>query len=94
MSLPATPSRSTDMSELLGAIASSLTSQSAQPVYVKNRQHQWIYVNTAAAELVGLNAEAIVGRSEADFFYPSRLPSSSEIKTSCFSQVSRSAACL
>jgi len=55
------------MSELLGAIASSLTSQSAQPVYVKNRQHQWIYVNTAAAELVGLNAEAIVGRSEADF---------------------------
>ncbi len=39
----------------------------AQPVYIKNAQHQWLYVNGAAARLLNLSAEAIVGRSEADF---------------------------
>ena len=55
------------MPDLLGAIASALTRQSAQPVYVKNNQHQWIYVNAAGAHLIGLSADAIIGRSEADF---------------------------
>ena len=55
------------MPDLLGAIASAFVSQTAQPVYVKNDQHQWIYVNAAAAKLIGLSAEAMVGRSEADF---------------------------
>jgi signal transduction histidine kinase len=67
MSLSTSPSGSIDMSDLLGAIASALTSQSAQPVYVKNEQHQWIYVNAVAARLIGLSPEAIVGRNEADF---------------------------
>ncbi len=39
----------------------------AQPIYIKNAQHQWIYVNEAAAMLIGLSAEAIVGHNEADF---------------------------
>lgn len=55
------------MSDLLGAIAQALTSQCAQPVYVKNAQHQWLYVNEAAAKLIGLTADAIIGRSESDF---------------------------
>ncbi|MEO1391293.1 MAG: PAS domain-containing sensor histidine kinase [Cyanobacteria bacterium J06634_5] len=47
------------MWDFLGAIA--------QPVYIKNADHQWIYVNEAGSTLIGLGAEAIVGRSEADF---------------------------
>ncbi|MGB3789015.1 MAG: ATP-binding protein [Phormidesmis sp.] len=39
----------------------------AQPVYVKNDRHTWIYVNEAGAALVGVSAEAIIGRSESDF---------------------------
>ncbi|MEM8502964.1 MAG: ATP-binding protein [Cyanobacteria bacterium P01_D01_bin.1] len=46
----------------------------AQPVYVKTAKHEWIYVNEAGAALVGLSAEAIVGRSEADFL-PEQLAS-------------------
>ncbi len=69
MSLSITPSESGSVaaSDLLGAIASAFTSPSAQPIYVKNAQHQWIYVNAAGASLIGLGADAIIGRSEADF---------------------------
>ncbi len=67
MSLSVSQSGSIAMSNLLGAIASALTSHSAQPVYVKNNQHRWIYVNAAGADLIGLSAEAIIGRSETDF---------------------------
>ena len=69
MSLSITPSESGSvaMPDLLGAIASALTCQSAQPVYVKNDRHQWIYVNAAGANLIGLSTEAIIGRSETDF---------------------------
>ncbi|MEL6814791.1 MAG: ATP-binding protein [Cyanobacteria bacterium J06598_3] len=63
MSLPvrpsSTPSGLMATCDLLGAIA--------QPVYIKNTDHQWIYVNEAATTLLGLGAEAVVGRSEADF---------------------------
>ena len=52
------------MSELLEA---ELLDAIAQPVYVKNSDHTWIYVNQAAATLIGLAPEAIVGRCEADF---------------------------
>ncbi|MGC1308356.1 MAG: ATP-binding protein [Phormidesmis sp.] len=47
------------MFDLLGAIA--------QPVYIKNTEHQWLYLNEAAAALIGLSADAIIGRSETDF---------------------------
>ena len=55
------------MSDLLGAIASALTHPSAQPIYIKDNQHRWLYVNDAGAKLIGLSPESIVGRSEADF---------------------------
>ena len=59
MSLSTSPNKLTAMWNLLDAIA--------QPVYVKNARHQWIYINQSGAALVGLPAEAIVGRSETDF---------------------------
>ena len=59
MSLSTNLSESTVMSDLLGAIT--------QPVYVKNADHQWIYINAAGSELLGLAPEAILGRSEVDF---------------------------
>ena len=67
MSLSTRPSGSIDMSDLLGAIASALTHPSAQPIYIKDHQHRWLYINDAGAQLIGLSPEAIVGRSEADF---------------------------
>ncbi|NJM99129.1 MAG: HAMP domain-containing histidine kinase [Phormidesmis sp. RL_2_1] len=59
MSLSISLSRSVAMSDLLSAIA--------QPLYIKTAQHEWIYVNDAGAALLGLTADAIVGRTEADF---------------------------
>ncbi len=59
MSLSTSLSELTAMWNMLDAIA--------QPVYVKNAQHRWIYVNEAGAALAGISAEAIVGRSESDF---------------------------
>lgn len=67
MSLSTRSPESIDMSEILGAIASALTQSSAQPIYIKDPQHRWLYVNEAGAQLIGLSAEAIVGRSESDF---------------------------
>ena len=60
------------MTELLGAIASALAHPSAQPIYVKDQNHRWLYVNDAGAKLIGLSAEAVIGRSETDFL-PQRL---------------------
>ncbi|MEL6882477.1 MAG: PAS domain-containing protein, partial [Cyanobacteria bacterium J06607_10] len=59
MSLSISLSKSTDMFELLSAVK--------QPIYVKNTAHEWLYVNRACADLIGLTSEAIVGRSEVDF---------------------------
>lgn len=59
MSLSTGPSESAAMWKLLDAIA--------QPVYVKTASHQWLYVNESGAALVGLPADVIIGRSEADF---------------------------
>ena len=47
------------MFELLGAIA--------QPIYVKSVDHIWLYANEAAANLIGIASEAVIGRRESDF---------------------------
>lgn len=67
MSLSTHSPESVDISELLGAITSALTQSSAQPLYVKDEQHRWLYVNEAGASIIGLSPEAIIGRSENDF---------------------------
>ena len=51
--------KSSDLFDLLQAIA--------QPIYIKQKNHKWIYANEAAAKLIGLSSEALVGRSESDF---------------------------
>ncbi|MGI8935060.1 MAG: histidine kinase dimerization/phospho-acceptor domain-containing protein, partial [Phormidesmis sp.] len=57
------------MSDLLGSelSGSELLDAIAQPVYIKNAEHQWIYINQAGAKLMGRAADAIVGCSETDF---------------------------
>ncbi|MDD2760947.1 MAG: PAS domain S-box protein, partial [Methylomonas sp.] len=40
----------------------------ADPVFVKNRQHRWILCNAAFCSLIGLPQEALLGKSDHDFF--------------------------
>lgn len=37
------------------------------PLFVKNRQHQWVLVNQAYCNLTGINKENILGKTEHDF---------------------------
>lgn len=37
------------------------------PVFVKNRNHKWVLINDAYANLIGLPKEAIVGKIDSDF---------------------------
>ncbi|MEL6350907.1 MAG: HAMP domain-containing sensor histidine kinase [Cyanobacteria bacterium J06627_28] len=69
MSLSISQSGSTATLDLLGADFSAvdLLDAIAQPLYVKNAEHQWIYINDAGAVLIGLAAEAVIGRCETDF---------------------------
>lgn len=39
-----------------------------QPVFVKNRQHQWVLVNQQFCEFVGQNRQELLGKSDFDFF--------------------------
>jgi len=48
----------------LGAVADAL----AQPVFVKDREHRFVYVNAAFAATTGLAPEALVGRTDFDVF--------------------------
>ncbi|MGB7086354.1 MAG: ATP-binding protein [Phormidesmis sp.] len=59
MSLLISQSGPVSMSALLSAIA--------QPVYIKNSAHQWIYVNEAAADLFGCQQQTMIGNCETDF---------------------------
>ena len=38
------------------------------PIFVKNRQHQWIFINNAFCQLTGYNSEELIGKSDYDFF--------------------------
>ena len=38
------------------------------PMFIKNEQHQWVFVNKAFCELIGLKEEYILGKSDYDFF--------------------------
>ena len=69
MSLSVSQSGSTATFDLLGADFSAvdLLDAIAQPLYIKNAEHQWIYLNDACAALIGLAAEAVIGRCETDF---------------------------
>lgn len=40
----------------------------AEPVFVKNRRHRWILVNSAFCKLIGRPQDALVGKSDYDFF--------------------------
>ena len=38
------------------------------PVFVKDRDHRWVIVNTAFCDLMGRGREELYGRSDFDFF--------------------------
>lgn len=38
------------------------------PVFIKNRKHQWILLNKAITEMVGYSREEMLGKSDHDFF--------------------------
>ena len=38
------------------------------PVFVKDRQHRWIYLNKAFCEFMGRRMEELIGKSDPDFF--------------------------
>ena len=38
------------------------------PIFVKNRQHQWIFINNAFCQLTGYNSEELIGKSDYEFF--------------------------
>jgi hypothetical protein len=40
----------------------------AHPVFVKDREHRWVWVNDAFCDLVGHPREALLGRTDHDFF--------------------------
>jgi len=40
----------------------------AHPIFVKDRDHRWVWVNDALCELVGHPREALLGRTDHDFF--------------------------
>jgi len=40
----------------------------SDPIFVKNRQHQWIFINNAFCQLAGYSSEELIGKSDYDFF--------------------------
>ena len=38
------------------------------PIFVKNRQHQWIFINNAFCQLTGYISEELIGKSDYEFF--------------------------
>ena len=50
--------------ELLRRIVDSV----ADPIFVKDEQHRWIMVNQAVCDLMGHSRDALLGKSDFDFF--------------------------
>ena len=40
----------------------------SDPIFVKNRQHQWVLLNDAFCHLIGHSREELIGKSDYDFF--------------------------
>ncbi len=40
----------------------------SHPIFVKDREHRWVFVNAAFCAMVGHPREALLGRSDHDFF--------------------------
>ncbi|MCP4338171.1 MAG: PAS domain S-box protein [Desulfobulbaceae bacterium] len=46
----------------------SILDNSPDPIFVKDEQHRWVYMNKKCCEIVGLSEKEIVGKSDYDFF--------------------------
>ncbi|MEM6754800.1 MAG: PAS domain-containing protein, partial [Cyanobacteria bacterium P01_C01_bin.38] len=69
MTLPMNPNVLTDNSgNSLSQILLEIINSVSDPIFVKNRQHEWIFVNNAFCQLMGYAPEELTGKSEYDFF--------------------------
>ena len=46
----------------------SILDNSPDPIFVKDEQHRWVYMNKKCCEIIGFSEEEIVGKSDYDFF--------------------------
>ncbi|MCP4044300.1 MAG: response regulator, partial [Gammaproteobacteria bacterium] len=46
----------------------SILNSIPDPIYVKNQRHEWVLVNDRFCAIVGQNRDALVGKSDFDFF--------------------------
>jgi PAS domain S-box-containing protein len=58
------PERLTESRNYLYKITDSL----AEPIFVKDRQHRWVLLNTANCDLTGHHRDELLGKSDHDFF--------------------------
>lgn len=48
----------------LWSILNSIT----DPLFVKDRQHSWVFVNDALCQFIGYERAELIGKSDYDFF--------------------------
>ncbi|BAY19011.1 response regulator receiver sensor signal transduction histidine kinase [Anabaenopsis circularis NIES-21] len=46
----------------------SILNTITDPIFVKDRQHSWVFVNDALCQFMGYERESLMGRSDYDFF--------------------------
>lgn len=46
----------------------SILDNSPDPIFVKDEQHRWVYINNKFCEILGLSEEDIIGKTDYDFF--------------------------
>ncbi len=70
MTLPMNPNLTTDNSGnyLSQSFLLEIINSVSDPIFVKNRQHEWIFVNNAFCQLTGYASEELTGKSDYDFF--------------------------
>ena len=51
-----------------GGLLDRIVDAIADPLFVKDREHRWIVVNRAFCEFMGHPREALIGKSDYDFF--------------------------
>ena len=70
MTLPMNPNLPTDNSEnsLSQSFLLEIINSVSEPIFVKNRLHEWIFINNAFCQLTGCTSEELTGKSDYDFF--------------------------
>ena len=54
--------------ELTKEALTQILNSIADPVFVKDREHRWVLLNDACCQFIGHSREALIGKSDYDFF--------------------------